>query len=336
MTTTVLDGVGELAFRVEAVGVTLRAQKPDLLKERADAWRLVCLQRRIVITTSFLERVKTREEAEEKISALEHHVREAYIAEGLCLFVPTKVTSAGTEKAVKVVVDVVRGRTPGKTSSFYVPRSWLIRSGKGFLLPQWQVVQKLQEMKAAAGAKLASRVGGVPAQILWLPDANWHGFFASLRAQLPADFAELAAARADTTRFVEERARAHEQAMAEVRARTLQDRIAAARLAAEERARDEEERLAKEVARLARMETIAENAIVTGRDWKGPAKARYTEDWTITGAIVKRSGKRAYIFKSDRTLFCWKPIDKIEIVVEAANQTSQASDSVGAAAGHAS
>lgn len=299
-----MTAANELVFRIDAIARDIRVKMPDLIYEKADAWKLVSLARRLNIDTRCLTDAKTRQEAEDRISALEKHVKHAYEAEDICQYVLARIADKVTGNAVKVTIDVTRGNTIG-TSSFDVPRAWLVRHGKGFVLPRWKVVQKLE------------RNGGEPAQILWLPVAEWPLFFGSLRSQLPADFEGDVLARVEHTGKLAAQAHAFIQSVEEEESnRDRLARVAADRLAAAERAQRAAEKAARETVRRPAPAIVAVNATVSGRDWVGPREFKHTEIWTIRGATVKRSGKRAYIYLADGRFFGWKPIDKIQIVGE--------------------
>jgi hypothetical protein len=294
----------ELVFRIDAIARDLRVRLPELVYEKADAWKLISLSRRLNIDIRCLADVKTRQEAEDRISALERHVMHAYAAEDLCQYVRVRLAEKGAGKAVHVTVDVTQGNTRG-TSSFDVPRAWLVRHGKGFVLPRWQVVQNL------------ARNSGEPAQILWLPGADWHRFFASLRSQLPADFEGEVLARVEHTEKLAAQAHAFIQSVEEEECnRDRLARAAAERLAAEERAQRAAEKAARETVRRPAPAVVAVNATVSGRHWVGPRESKHTEVWTLRGATVKQSGNRAYIYLADGRFFGWKTIDKIQIAAE--------------------
>lgn len=289
---------------------------PDLYVERSPREKVKNLSnfgsRKIFSAFSTAE---TNEQIEEAIVQEERRVMESYVRADVALWVIVRRLEE-TEKAVKVVTKVVRGETeprPG-TSQFWVPKNIFFLHDEKSIVPKDFVDRKLGELQEKAGG-FRKRLPALarPIDVICLPEIDWATFFAGLRAQIPANVAERVAVRKEEGLKLE----AERLEREEERRRSLPARIEAARLADIKRTENQVKREATENARVAALETVAENVTVHGHDWAGTTRSPRRENWTFENVSVKKSGARAYIVDAAGTVLRKKPMQNITIVPKA-------------------
>jgi len=289
---------------------------PDLSVERSPREKIKNLSNfgsRKFFTT--IASAITNQQIEEAIVQEEQRVMESYRSADVAIWVVVRQVEE-TEKAVKVMAKVVRGGSeprPG-TSQFWVPKNiFFLHDGKP-IVPKDFVARKLEEFqKKPGGFRKKLPALARPVDVICLPEIDWTTFFANLRAKIPADVAERVAARKEEGLKLEAKRLERE----EERQRSLPARIEAARLAEIKSTENQVKREATENARVAALETVAENVTVHGHDWAGTARSPKRENWTFENVSVKKSGTRAYIVDAAGTVLRKKPMQNITIVPKA-------------------